>query len=111
MKEERDKFHLERIIQAADQVKKYISGFSFENFVKDEKTYDATIMQIEHIGETITRLSENFKEKHGDLPWHDAIGMRNQIAHGYLEIKPKVVWRTAKHDLPQLKSKLGEILK
>jgi len=110
MKEDRDPLHLERIIEAIDKVKEYVDGFSFEDFVKDEKTYDASLMQIENIGEMIARMSERFKEKYTDLPWHQVIGIRNQIAHGYFDIQPKIIWQTIKEDLPELKSKVEKIL-
>jgi uncharacterized protein with HEPN domain len=35
--------------------------------------------------------------------------MRNQIAHGYFEIKKDVVWDTAKKDLPELKKQIEKI--
>lgn len=111
MKEDRDLLYLERIIEATEQIEQYIINCDFGSFAKDKKTYDAVLMQIEVIGEMIARLSEKFKEDHNDLPWHDAIGMRNQIAHGYFKIQPKSVWLTAKEDLPELKSKLEELLK
>lgn len=111
MKENRDQLYLKRIVRALKQVELYLIDFDYESFAKDEKTYDATLMQIEVIGEMIARLSDKFKEDHNDLPWHEAIGMRNQIAHGYFKIKPKSVWLTAQEDLPVLKSELEELLK
>lgn len=59
----------------------------------------------------INHLSDDFREKHNKLPWHDAIGMRNQITHGYFEVKKEVVWSTAKEDLPSLKQDIDGILK
>lgn len=110
MKENRDKIYLERIIQAIDKIQKYVDKFAFEDFIKDEKTFDATLMQIENIGEMIARLSEGFREENSGLPWHEAIGMRNEIVHGYFETKPEIVWKTIKQDLPELKSDLKKAL-
>jgi len=109
MKENRDKFHLERIMESIDRVEKFLNNANFSDFEKNEMMFDATLMQIINIGETIIRLSNHYKEKHNDLPWNQAIGMRNQIAHGYFEIKPRVVWNTAKKDLPELKKKINNI--
>lgn len=111
MKDSRDKIYLERILASIKWVDWYIVGFKYKYFERDRKTYDAVLMQLINIGEMINRFSESFSEKHNDLPWHQIIGMRNQIAHGYFEIDPKEVWNTATKDLPKLKKQIKDILK
>ena len=111
MKTNRDKFHLNSILESISTINDYIVGYDYDRFIGDKKTYDAVLMQFVNMGETINRLSETFHEKHGDLPWHKAVGMRNEIAHGYLDVKPVVVWKTAVNDLPKLKKDIDNILK
>lgn len=110
MKEKKDNIHLGRIIVSIEKIQRFVDGFDSKKFSKDEKTFDAALLQIVNIGEMISHLSSDFREKHADLPWHDATGMRNRIAHGYYEIEPEVVWKTIKSDLPKLKSKVKKIL-
>jgi uncharacterized protein with HEPN domain len=110
MKDNRDKLHLERIREAIIHVEHHLSGFKFDRFEHERTTYDAVLMQLVNIGEMVSRFSDDFRERHKDFPWHDIIGMRNQIAHGYFEIDVKEVWKTAKNDLPELKKKIEEIL-
>lgn len=110
MKDNRDKIHLERILESIERTNFHLAGFEYIYFEEDRKTYDAVLMQLVNIGEMVNRLSDSFSEKHGDLPWHQIIGMRNQIAHGYFEIDPKEVWNTAKNDLPELKKQIKQIL-
>lgn len=110
MKGSRDKFHLERITESIDRIDGFVGKSSYDQFLENEMMYDATLMQIVNIGEMINRLSDDFREEHHELPWHDAIGMRNQIAHGYFEIEKDTVWDTAKDDLPNLKKQIEEIL-
>lgn len=111
MKENRDKIHLERILESIDRVEVHLLGFKFDYFETNKKTYDAVLMQLVNIGEMVNRLSEDFLEKYNDLPYHQIVGMRNQIAHGYFEIDPQEVWKTATKDLPVLKKQIGKILK
>lgn len=110
MREDRDRIHLERILESIDRAEVHILGFEFDSFEREKKTYDAVLMQLINIGEMVNRLSEDFLEKHNELPWHQIIGMRNQIAHGYFDIDPKEVWDTAKKDLPVLKKQIEKIL-
>lgn len=111
MKENRDKIHLERIIESIEKIDKHIAGYSLESFLKDEKTRDSVLMQFVTIGESVNNLSDDFREKHQKLPWHKPVGLRNEIAHGYFNIKPKVIWQTIKDDLPTLKKQISTILK
>lgn len=67
-------------------------------------------MQLVNIGEMVNRLSEQFREKHSSFLWHQIIGMRNQIAHGYFEIKASEVWETTINDVPELKKQIKAIL-
>ena len=111
MKENEDKIHFERIIAAIDRIENHLRGFKLEGFKNDKKTYDAVLMQLVNIGEMVNRLSDNFREEHSDFPWHEAVGMRNQITHGYFEIDAEEIWQTAKQDLPELRIKIEKILK
>lgn len=109
MKENRDNIYLERILASVEAISVYIVGYDYNRFISDKKTYDAVLMQFVNIGEMINRLSEDFHNIHGDLQWHNAIGMRNEIAHGYLDVDPKVVWKTAKEDLPTLRKDIENL--
>lgn len=70
---------------------------------------------ITAIGEGIGRinrilpdfLSSNFPE----VPWKAIIGMRNHIAHGYFELDADIVFESVKNDIPELKSKIGKVLR
>lgn len=110
MNESNDRLYLERIVESIDKAQSFITGITLDHFVKNEMMFDACLMQLINIGEMIARLSENFREQHNKLPWHEAIGMRNQIAHGYFEIEAEEVWRTCQEDLPKLKNELQKIL-
>lgn len=111
MRANRDRIFLERIVESIERAEHHLVDFDFDKFAGDQKTFDAVLMQIMNIGEMVNRLSVDFREEHHDLPWHAAIGMRNQIAHGYFEIRKEVVWKTAQEDLPVLKAKVQKILK
>lgn len=71
---------------------------------------DAVIRQVQIIGEAVTKVSEDFKKKHPDLPWKDMAGMRNKLAHDYFGVDINAVWKTAKTDNPELKNHLNKLL-
>jgi len=111
MREDRDRLHLLHIRDSTEKVLEYLKDTTFDDFKKREKDYDAILMRMVVIGEAVNDLTPKFKEKHHDLPWYEAVGLRNRIAHGYINIDPKVVWDTVTNDFPDLRKKLEEILK
>ena len=39
-----------------------------------------------HLGEAAARVSDEVKESHPDLPWHEMVGMRNVLTHEYFPL-------------------------
>lgn len=65
---------------------------------------------ILQIGELITKLDESFLKQHSDVPWRQIKGMRNVYAHDYDTIDLNTVWEAITEDVPELRSKLENIL-
>lgn len=110
-KMERNKLHLLHIRDALNKIEEYTGGLDYDKFAECDLEFDAIMMQIIVIGEAVNCLSDEFREKYSDQPWHRAVGMRNQTAHGYIGIKPDIVWDTIKNDFPILEKNIMEILK
>ncbi len=77
---------------------------SFEDFSKDRKTYQAVIREFEIIGEAIGNLSEEYKNKHKNVPWQDIKDFRNILIHEYFGVDLEIVWKVIEEDLPVLTS-------
>jgi len=71
---------------------------------------DAVVRELEIIGEASSNLTEEFRTKHPDLPWRDAIDMRNFLIHEYFGIRTQVVWDTCREDLPLMKRLISKFL-
>lgn len=59
---------------------------------------------FEIIGEASNRLSKEFRNNNGSVPWKKIIGMRNVIIHRYDDVDPKELLLTAHYTLPNLVS-------
>jgi len=110
MKENKDKLYLHHILDAIKKIEKYTRDKSFDNLKASDLLYDAVLREIEIIGEASRNLSDNFKEQHADLPLHQAMGMRNQLIHGYFNIRPEIVWQTCQEDIPKLKKQIEKLI-
>jgi uncharacterized protein with HEPN domain len=101
---------LEDISDGIAKVEQFIHGVTFEQFAKDDKTFFAVIRALEIIGEATKSIPSEVKEIHADIPWRELAGMRDKLIHQYFGVDVRVVWKTAKEDLPKLKQKLNAIL-
>ena len=108
MKKE-NKIYLNDILDCVSKILMYIKGLDYQAFRKDNKTRDAVMRNFEIIGEAASQLSEDFIEEHHDLEFHRAIGMRNQLIHGYSKIDLKIIWRTIEDDLPSMEKAIKDL--
>ena len=100
---------VEDIWEAIEKIERYVSGLNHDTFVKDDKTVDSIVRNLEIIGEAANRLSESFKTQHPEIEWRKIIGLRHRIVHDYFNIDVEIVWEIIQKDLPTFKSQLSVI--
>ena len=110
MQKQRDSAFLKDIFIAAKEAVSFIKGISENQFQKDSLRKSALIRQLEIIGEAANRISEEFKEKHSQIPWAEMMGMRNRLIHGYDDIDLTIVWRVVYKELPLLINGIKSLL-
>lgn len=99
------------ILEAIQKIEAYTRQIDFEGFMKDEKTKDAVLRNLEVIGEAVKNIPERLKERYPEIDWNGAAGMRDKLIHEYFGVSFPIVWETVMNDLPSLKQGLGEMLK
>jgi uncharacterized protein with HEPN domain len=102
-------FRLQDMLDAARKIQAYINGMTFEQFKKDEKTFDAVIRQLSIIGEASSQVPEEIASLAPEIPWSLIRGMRNILVHQYFGVDARLVWKTARKNLPELCSHLMEL--
>lgn len=55
------------------------------------------------------RFPEQVREQYPDVPWRALRGLRNILAHDYTSTRYDILWNTAKHDLPRVRSHLAAL--
>lgn len=63
------------------------------------------------MGEAANRMPIEFIDKHSEIEWHKIISTRNIIIHSYDEIDDSIIWNIIQNSLPELQSKLQNLLK
>ena len=62
------------------------------------------VSPLQIIGEAARRLSQEFRDRHAEIPWRLVIGMRHHLVHGYFDIDPDIVWEAITGRIPDLKA-------
>lgn len=99
---------LHDMLQAIYSIEAYATP-NYDEFLADEKTQDAIMFNLVILGEAANRISQEFQEKHPEIPWSSMIGTRNIIVHGYDQVKLQIVWDIVSRDLVKLKSSLLQL--
>jgi uncharacterized protein with HEPN domain len=102
--------YLEDIKNSIEKIEGYVAEIDFEKFSKDEKTIDAVIRNLEIIGEAVNNLPEEIKSQNPEIPWKEAVGMRNKVAHEYFGVDDEILWKTVTEDLPIFKEQISKLL-
>jgi len=105
------KKHLEDIRKAADRVRRFTEGKTFDNYMHDDLLKSGVERQFEIIGEAMTKLHRlnpdivmrisNYKR---------IIAFRNILVHGYAFVDDKIVWDVVQKDLPVLLEEIETLL-
>jgi uncharacterized protein with HEPN domain len=105
-----DRTYLLHILDAIEKISTYIAAVEFDEFSHNDMMIDAVVRELEIIGEASRHLSEEFQDKHFEIPWYKIKAMRNVLIHEYFGVNLKVVWDTCKNDMPALKTFIEKLL-
>lgn len=103
------RFYLDDMIEFAERVLTYTDGFERAGFMMSGLTYDATLRNLELIGEAATHIPDEIRDSHPAIPWRMIIATRNRLIHGYLGIDDETIWSIIQDDMPKLLPMLEDL--
>lgn len=62
--------------------------------------YDATLRNLEIMGEAAKRVPDSTRAQFADVPWRDLTGFRDRLAHSYDALDNRVVWDAVRRSVP-----------
>ncbi|TAG49282.1 MAG: DUF86 domain-containing protein [Betaproteobacteria bacterium] len=86
----------------AQRVMTYTDGMNQGRFVASALTYDATLRNLELIGEAASKVPTDVQATMPQIPWRQIIATRNRVIHGYLGLDNDTLWSIIQTDVPAL---------
>jgi len=102
----RDDARLLDMLLAAQDAVMFVSSLTREAFDGDRKTQYAVSRALEIVGEAASKVTDDTRERHPDIPWSRIVGMRTFLAHEYFQIDLDAVWSVI---TTQLESLIGQL--
>jgi uncharacterized protein with HEPN domain len=96
------RFYLDDMISFAEKVIAYTQGLDQVGFVESALNYDATVRNLELIGEAATHIPNEIQQTSPQIPWRLIIATRNRLIYGYLGIDNDTLWSIIRGDIPAL---------
>lgn len=103
------RFYIDDMIGFAEKVLSYTEGLDQDSFTVHDLTYDATLRNLELIGEAATHIPLMVRQQYPDIPWRMIIATRNRLIHAYLGIDDDTVWSIIQDNIPELLEQLREV--
>lgn len=111
-KPQRDaKLLLGDIEKAIGRIRLYTAGQDAEAFEASWITFDAVVMNIQVIGESVAKLPDSLKAVVAPAPpWTQIVAVRNLVSHGYPDVDPDVIWSIVTTRLLELEIAVDKML-
>jgi len=97
------------MISFVEKVLAYSNGLDQDGFVGSGLTYDATLRNLELLGEAATHIPAQIRDANTAIPWRQLIATRNRLIHGYLGVDNDTVWSIIRDDIPVLLPQLQKL--
>jgi uncharacterized protein with HEPN domain len=104
-----DALYLRHILDACGRIAEY-TRVGRDDFLSTPHWQDATIRQLEIIGEAAKRLSPTLRASVPDVPWRRIAGLRDILIHNYMGVDLPAVWEITQSHEPSLEEHARRLL-
>ncbi len=101
-----DRVRVGHMVEACEAAVRFAAGRRRDDLDQDEMLLFAIVRAVEIIGEAASKVTEETRATHGEVPWKAIVGMRNRLVHAYFEIDTSIVWVAVTEEIPALLSQL-----
>lgn len=107
-----DKQRLQKLYLNACRLNQYIKDKNIkkEDLLKEYSLQWLVTTPLYNIGEQAYRITDEFKEQHGEIEWNMIAGLRHRLVHDYDGTNWNIVVEVVFDELPVLIEKVEKIL-
>ena len=98
------------MLDHAREAVEMVRGRTRSDLDTDRQLNLSLVRLMEVVGEATTRVPQEFRERHPDVPWQDIADLRNRLIHGYDTVNFDLLWAIVREDLPPLIAQLQAII-
>ena len=102
----RDAQRIDHMLGFVRRCRQIIEGIDSSAYLASLGLQEQVELNMLHLGEVAARISDDIKESHPEIPWHEMVGMRNILVHEYFRVKPIVLFETVTTQFPELERQL-----
>ncbi len=99
------------ILESINKVENYTRTISFDELMRDERTKDAILRNIQIIGDASKNIPESIIWMHPEVDWSGVAGMRDIITHRYFRVDWHLIWESIHDELPPFKVHILNLVK
>jgi uncharacterized protein with HEPN domain len=98
------------MLDSCGKILRFTANMSFDQFVEDERTYDAVVRNLEIIGEAAKNLPDDIRLRYRSIEWRKIAGLRDVIAHEYFGIDNDILWDIIENKIHSLQEEVRGIV-
>lgn len=102
--------YLGDILASGAKVLRYTQGMTCQEFVAEEKTYDAVVRNLQIIGEAVKNIPAAVRDKYPEVEWRKIAGLRDILAHAYFSLEDETLWDIVENKVYPLIEQVERIL-
>ena len=97
-----DAAYLNDMCEACATIASRTSHRSLADLVSCGEFRDGVVLQLIHLGEAASQLTDETRRAYSDVSWREVVGLRNLLVHKYWAVDHLKIWEYARTDVPAL---------